>query len=204
LDGRLYLTPLGNLGGFGNLGNLGSIGNIGNIGTVGLSNCFLGLQVGFGVSGGNEGLNTDEHPNPKDGQTDTTLKQEYNGSVTPNIGCKVADFNQFGFFNFQAGARVSWWEYTFTTDETVGSRNDTKVGAAFGLEYNKHFSYGNLGNLGGFGNAVRGGLQVSLWGEYVPGFDFKANTGTTTVFNYTASAEGAWIGTVFGGWAMYF
>ena len=203
-----------NLGYFGNLGNLGNLanflffGNIGNVGTVGLTDCFLGTQVGIGISARDTGLNGDEHPFGSDGVTNPLLTQKYKGSLKPYIGCKVADFDEFGYFNLQAGPVVSFWDYEFITDEDgifdTTRRDDTKVGAAFGVEYNKHFSYGNLGNSGGLGNLgneVYGGLQLSFWTEYVQGFEIMK---TTSLFDYTARTEGAWISSVYAGWGMYF
>ncbi len=217
LDGRLYYGPLMNLGYFGNLsnlgnylffGNLGNIGSIGNFGRIGVSDCYGGVQIGIGISARDTGLNTDEHPFMPDGVTDTVLKQKYKGSLKPYIGCKVADFDEFGYFNLQAGPVVSFWDYEFITDEDgnldTTRHDDTKVGAAFGVEYNKHFSYGNLGNFGGLGNLgneVYGGLQLSFWTEYVRGFEIMK---TTSLFDYTARTEGAWISSVYAGWGMYF
>jgi hypothetical protein len=214
-DGRVYYGPLANMGYFGNLGNLGNfplfgylgnIGNIGNVGKIGISDCYGGVQVGIGVGAKDTGLKKDEHP--ATGVNDTFLKQKYNGSIKPYIGCKVADFNQFGYLNLQAGPTFSFWEYLFVSDENgtlhESQQDDTKVGGAFGVEYNNHFDYGNLGGLIGPRDQIYGGLQLSYWTEYVQGFALSPNTGSVSGATYIPSVEGAWINTFYAGWGMYF
>ncbi|MDT7041616.1 carboxypeptidase-like regulatory domain-containing protein [Candidatus Nitronereus thalassa] len=213
-DGRVYYGPLfnlGYLGNFGNLGNflfgpLGNVGNIGNVGKIGISDCYGGVQVGIGVSAKDTGLNKDEHPGTPDGRKDTFLKQKYKGSIKPYVGCKVADFNNFGYFNLQAGPTFSFWEYVFMSDEAGNLRenqlDDTKLGASFGVEYNNHFDYGNLGGLLGPRDQIYGGLQLSYWTEYVEGFDVR--TVSPLPATYISAVEGAWISTFYAGWGMYF
>ncbi len=215
-DGRVYFGPLFNLGYFGNLGDLGSlgeflfgpfgnVGNIGNVGKVGLSDCYGGLRGGIGVSGEDTGLNKQEHT----GRTDTFLKQKYNGSVNPYVGCKVADFKEGGYFNVQAGPTFTWWGYRFSSDEMgtlhEDQADDTKVGAAFGIEYNNHFEYAILANLLGLHrDQVYGGIQLSFQTEYIEGFSLPPSTGSVSGSTYIPSVEGAWINAFYGGWGMYF
>lgn len=82
-------------------------------------------------------------------------------------------------------------------------QDDTKVGTAFGVEYNNHFDYGNLGSWFG-GPNVYGGIQLSDWTEYVQGFALSPSTGSVSGSTYIPSVEGAWINTFYAGWGMYF
>lgn len=214
-DGRIYYGPLvrrgyfGNLGNLGNLGNyllfgnLGNLGNIGNVGKFGLSDFYGGVRVGVGLSAKDTGLSLIEHTAIRD----TFLRQRYRGSITAYVGFKVADFDEFGYFNVQAGGTVSWWEYLFSSDEMgtlhTNSQDDTKFGPGFGIEYNNPIGYGNLGMGNVFGGfPAYGGLQLRYWTEYVQGFALPASTGPVSNSTYVPSQEGGWISTFYVGWAM--
>ena len=197
--GRFYLEPLGKRFGMGNWGNARNLSNLRNIRNFifGVSNCYVGLQLKIGISGGDEGLKTNEH-DPDMGEVDTFLKRKYDRGATVMFGCQVAKSEKYGVLNAQAGVAFTKRNVSFSTAENQGggnffrtARDQNTSAPVFGLEYSKYWDYGNTV----LGPSMYGGLNIGLHTEYVPGYAFREMTIPFDI-NYVAQIDAAWV-TVF-------